>query len=422
MKKLVSLFVAVAMMLCCVAVASAEDVTLNVAWWGGQGRIDAFESALKLYKEQTGVNIETQTNGFSDHVTSMSTAGASGDLPEMFMLQAAYMGNFVKGEMLVDLYPYIESGALDVSNVSENVLATGVVDGKLYGICAGINAPALIYNKTLLDSNGIEIKDNMTIDEFCALCKEIYEKTGVKTFLSNWTTMIEFLARGTGHHMYENGQLGVDSAEDLLPYFALIERGYNEGWLIDYTVVANASSTEEQPLVNGAEGEYASWCATWYSNQIQALQAAAPEGEELGITTWPSDNLKESNYLRQAMCWCISAQSENIDEAVALLNWWTNSVEAQTCVLGEPGVPANTEVATAITPLLDAPVQKAFTYITDVVTPNCSPANAPSSNGFSEVDVLISELNEMVYSGLMSAQDAAQQLFDEGTAIMAASN
>lgn len=422
MKKLVALFLALTMMLSLAAAAGAEGTTLNVAWWGGQGRNANFEAALALYETEKGVAIETQTTGFSDHVTSMSTAGASGDLPEMFMLQSSYMGNFIDGEMLVDLYPYVESGALDLSKVPEGVIATGVMDGKLYGICAGVNAPALVYNKTLMDEHGIEIKDGMTIDEFCLKAAEIYEKTGVKTAVTNWTTMIEYIARGLGHRMYENGVLGVDAAEDLKPYFAILERGLAEGWLIDYSIVANATDVAEQPLVTGAEPEFSSWCAFYYSNQVESLQNAAPEGVELAITTWPTDNLAESNYLRQAMCWCISAQSENIDEAVALLNWWTNSVDAQNCVAGEPGVPANSEVATAITPILSVASQKAFTYVTDVVTPACAPANAPASAGFSEVDVLISELNEMVASGLMTADDAAAQLFEEGSAIMEAAN
>lgn len=422
MRKFVALFLALTLALSMTAIAGAEGTTLNVAWWGGQGRNANFEAALAIYEQENGVAIETQTNGFNDHVTSMSTAGASGDLPEMFMLQSSYMGNFIDGGMLVDLYPYVESGALDLSKVPESVIATGVVDGKLYGICAGVNAPALVYNKTLMEENNIEIKDGMTIDEFCLKAAEIYEKTGVKTAVTNWTTMTEYLARGFGRHMYENGVLGVESAEEVTPYFGILERGYQEGWLIDYSIIANAMDVAEQPLVTGAEPEFSSWCAFYYSNQVEALQNAAPEGMELAITTWPTDTLTESNYLRQAMCWCISAQSENIDEAVALLNWWTNSVDAQNCVAGEPGVPANSEVATAIIPKLSEASQKAFTYVTDVVTPACSPANAPASAGFSEVDVLIGELNEMVSCGMMSAEEAAQQLFEEGSAIMEAAN
>lgn len=418
MKKLLAIVLAL-MLTLSAAAAVAEGVTLNVAWWGGQSRIDAFEGALNQYATEKGVAIETQTNGFSDHITSMATAGTSGDLPEMFMLQQAYMGNFIEGGMLVDLYPYVESGALDLSKIPQAVIDTGTFDGKLYGICAGVNAPALIYNKTLLDANGITVKDNMTIDEFCRLSADIFAKTGVKTYISNWTAYVEYLARTFDCQLGVGGKLGVPSAAELLPYFALIERGRQEGWLIDYSVISNAEATEEQPMVSGAEPAFSSWCAFWYSNQIASLQSAAPEGVELAMTTWPSDNTTKSNYLRQAMCWCLSAQSDKVEDAVALLNWWTNTADAQQFILGEPGVPANSEVAAAITDKLPEVTQKAFDYIVDVVTPNCSSANQLASAGYTELAVLIEELNEQVYTGLISANDAAQKLFDDGAAIMA---
>ena len=51
----------------------------------------------------------------------------------------------------------------------------------LYAINAGVNVPTVVYNKTLLDENGITINDNMTLEEFYAVCRDVYEKTGYKT-------------------------------------------------------------------------------------------------------------------------------------------------------------------------------------------------------------------------------------------------
>ena len=42
----------------------------------------------------------------------------------------------------------------------------------------------MFYNKTLTDQLGIEIKDNMSMDEFISICKEIYEKSGVQTTIA----------------------------------------------------------------------------------------------------------------------------------------------------------------------------------------------------------------------------------------------
>ena len=149
----------------------------------------------------------------------------------------------------------------------------------------------------------------MNLDQFAEKCAEIYEKTGYRSFISNPATMIEALVRGEGKILFETDKLGVESAEELQPYFALLERGREEGWLMDYSLTVGLDATEEQPIIYGTTPETSSWCSFFYSNQADAMQQAAPEGIELALTTWPLEKPKESNYLREAMSWCIPNQA-----------------------------------------------------------------------------------------------------------------
>ncbi len=397
-----------------------EAVNLVVAWWGSQTRNERFQSALDLYCElNPHVTIETQTSGFNDHLTSMSAAAASNQLPDLIMLQADYYDSYIQGELLVDLTPYIESDALNLSKVAENVINTGRVGDGIYGVCAGVNSPSVLYNKTLLDTNGITIEDNMNLEQFTAKCKEIYDKTGYKTFISNPGQMVELLLRAQGKVLYTSGKLGADGWEELLPYYALLETGRTEGWLIDYGVTVGMEAAEEQPMVYGTTPETSSWCSFYNSNQADAMQSAAPEGMELGLTTCPTDDVKASNYLRQAMSWCVPNQGNQAEEAVALLNWWTNSKEANEIIRGEPGVPISSQVVDEISPSLSEIQKKIFTYINDVVTPNSSQGNPPAAVGNAEVNNLINELHEKVYYGKVTAEEAAKELFDSGNSIMA---
>ena len=105
-------------------------------------------------------------------------------MPDIVQMDYKYLQQYVNNNLLVDLTPYIEDGTIDTASCNQDVLNSGKVGDGLYALCNGINAPALLYNKTLLDENGITVKDNMTMDEFFALCKEVYEKTGVKTNIS----------------------------------------------------------------------------------------------------------------------------------------------------------------------------------------------------------------------------------------------
>lgn len=236
----------------------------------------------------------------------------------------------------------------------------------------------------MISENEITVKDSMTLDEFAALCKEIYEKTGYKTYFNYESQLMEYMVRANDVTLFEKDVIGGNSGEDVADLFLLIERGFQEGWMIDYSLLGTVSSVEEHPIVYGTTPEMSFWCAFYNSNQCAALQCAAPEGMELALTTAPSKDVKKSAYLREAMSLVVPAktQGQNQDAAVALLNWWINSNEANQIILGEPGVPANTEAATHITSLVDDTQARTFTYITDVVTPVSSTAKPPARQFF----------------------------------------
>ena len=64
-----------------------------------------------------------------------------------------------------------------------------------------------------------------------------------------------------------------------------------------------------------------SWCALFWSNQVTAMQATAPEGVEIGITTWPSPDPVKSNYLKPSQFFSVAAKTQHPHTAVAS---WTS--------------------------------------------------------------------------------------------------
>jgi multiple sugar transport system substrate-binding protein len=192
--------------------SEVQPVEIVVAWWGAQTRNNKFIACFDRYMElNPNVVIETQINGFSDHMVALSASAASGTLPDVSMSQVAYLAQYVDAGLFLDFTPYIESGKLDASSISKNVLDTGKIGNGIYGITAGVNAPCVVYNKSLTDSLGITVKDYMTMDEFIDICRMINQKTGIKTYLTNDPTYIEFLVRAEGKVLYEENRLGVDS-------------------------------------------------------------------------------------------------------------------------------------------------------------------------------------------------------------------
>ena len=64
----------------------------------------------------------------------------------------AYLDQYAKNNLLLDLTPYVEDGTLNLDDANADVLNSGKVDGKLYAVPIGINAPALLYNKAVTDA------------------------------------------------------------------------------------------------------------------------------------------------------------------------------------------------------------------------------------------------------------------------------
>lgn len=401
--------------------ASSDSVELVVAWWGSQSRNQKFIAALEKYMElNPNVKIETQTNGFNDHMLSLAAGAASGTMPDVSMSQSAYMAQYVNAGQLVDFSKYFGT-LFDRTNIGDAVLDTAKFGDGIYGITAGVNAQALIYNKTLTDSLGIKINDLMTMDEFIDICRTIYNKTGVKTaFAYNQAQYIEYLVRAEGYVLFGEDSLGVPSYEALLPYFQMLETGRKEGWLIDPSIiVSSGQSLSSDPVIVYTTPDTQSWMTVVNSNQLISIAAGKPSDIELAITTRPSADPKKSLYLRQAMCWTVSANSKNIEESVKLVNWLTNSEEANALIMAEPGVPASSKMTEYLAAKVDPVSKEAMDFINNVVTPNASAPNPNAGSGASQVqDGLIPELDELVQYGEISAVDAAKRLFNEGNQMM----
>ena len=329
-----------------------------MAWWGNQTRNERTQKILDMYSEENpGVTIDGQFSEFNDYWNKLATAAAGHSMPDIVQMDYKYLQQYVNNNLLVDLTPYIEDGTIDTASCNQDVLNSGKVGDGLYALCNGINAPALLYNKTLLDENGITVKDNMTMDEFIALSKEIEEKTGYKTNLcyNQNEQFLEYFLRADDIVLYQDGKMGGESAEPYVNFFKLYEDGIKDGWVVDPSVFAERTigSVEQDPLVYGSSPETMSWCSFSYSNQLTAIKNAAPEGTEIGITTWPSADPEKSDYLKPSQFFAISADSKNPAEAAKILNYITNSVDCNNVLLAERGIPLSSDVAEAISSNLD---------------------------------------------------------------------
>ncbi len=347
--------------------STAGDVTVGFGWWGNQVRDEVTKAACDHFTElYPNVTFNLNSQAWNDYWAQMTTFSSSDTLPDIMQQDYAYFEQWVESGDLLDLTPYVESGALDLSKIPESIVDTGksASDGHIYAVCAGMNAPALSYNKTLTDELGITVPDNMTWDQFVEISKQIYEAKGIGVVWHNMNSEnpIAYFARAKGHNALFEADGVTVSEEEMTEFYTRLEDGVADGWLFDTDKFASVDTATipQSPLVYGSDPSVRSWCSFNFSNQYMAFcDAAAADGIELGITTWPEDNGATANYLKPSQFFSITTDTQNPDLAVAILNYLINDVEANTLLRAERGVPANSEVAAAIS---DAVSETDYTY------------------------------------------------------------
>ncbi len=403
-----------------------DDVAdLTFMWWGSAVRGERTQAAFDLYSgNNPGVTIESESVEWPDYWEQLETREKSATLPDIVQIDYSFLERSVNNGMLVELTPYLADGTLDLSGVDPGLITAGSVNGRIYAVCGGVNVPSLMYNKTLTDELGIEIRDNMTLEEFYVLARDIYARTGVKTDLPHGMAynFLPYTLRAQDiTKLFNSDSLNVGSEAVFQEFFDIYEIGASEGWIVGNDVHANLMdvSVEQSPLVYYTTPETQSWCGFFWSNQLTAMTKAAPENMEIGITTWPSSNPVKSDFLKPAQFFAVTTNAgENEAAAVRVVNYLLNSKPANEIMLGERGVPASSAVADAIAPLMDQNGQAIIGFINDVVAPNSSNISPSDPEAATQVYQYADELIHRILDGEMTAAEAAGELYEQGNRIM----
>jgi len=438
MKKTLAFFLSIVMIVCMTACAMADglavgtydpaaagDVEFNFAWWGNQVRDEVTKNAADFFTENyPNITFNLNAQSWNNYWALMSTNAANNDLPDVMQQDYAYIEQWVEAGDLLDLTPYVESGALDLSNIPENTIGTGRVGDGLYAICCAVNAPAMLYNKTLTDSLGIEVPQNITWDQFVEISKKIYAETGVGTIYGdgNSENPLTYYARSLGYTALWDKDGLIPTAEEMAGYYQRLIDGVAEGWMFDTDKLAgvNTNDLAQYPLVYGASNDVRCWCALAFSNQLSAYQTAATaDGIELGISTWPSIDPVKSNYMKPGQFFAVTTDTKNPDLAVAFLNYLINDVQGNVILQAERGVPPCTVVASAIAEEVgkaDPTYPIAVEYLAFVGDGNCSPIfpPLPSYAGTAQVEVIQVLAEECLLKGTsMTAEEAGQMAVEQ---------
>ncbi|MDR0638495.1 MAG: extracellular solute-binding protein [Spirochaetaceae bacterium] len=402
---------------------SKEDY-MRLTWWGNTVRDERTLKTVQLYQSANpGVTIETETTGWAGYWDKLNTQASAGNLPDLIQHDYAYIMQWANRNQLLDLTPYTQNGVLDVSQIPDESLSAGQLNGKLYGISMGTNAMGMAYDPAVLEKAGIGIPDSAawTLKDFENIALTVYRNTGVKTLPLGTTdvkVVFEMFLRQSGASFYapDGKKLGFSDPELLKEYWDLQLRLLDAGALIPADEAFITVSIEEDSFSKGQ-----SWVQYIWSNQIAATANGAKR--PIGMLLFPSiDNAKrEGTYLKPSMFFSIAAKAENPDLAAKVFNFFLNDFGANDILLAERGVPAPENVRSYLFPKMDANMKLSFDFVS-LAAANSSNIDAPDPAANGEILALLRDTAQQVLNKSVSSSEGAVRFITRANQILGLSN
>jgi len=180
MKRLFNVLLVALLLVGLTSMVSAQDGDLEVfSWWTSGGEAAALEALFSAYSEAApDVNIVNATvagGGGSAARGVLQTRLAGGDPPDTWQVHpgSELLGQYVDPEFVAPVTAiYEEEGWFDV--VPEALIELMTRDGEVYQVTVGIHrGNGFWYNKPLLEENGIEVGETMSVEDFLAAAETL---------------------------------------------------------------------------------------------------------------------------------------------------------------------------------------------------------------------------------------------------------
>src|SRR5688572_2844559 len=169
------------LLLSAVSVMAQDTIELGVTWWGSQNRHDRTIAAIEMFEaENPNIDIVYEFSGWGDYWTRVNTQAAGGNIACVMQQDYAFVTEWASRGLLLPLDELYDSGAIDISNIDEAVIASGQVDGVSYALSLGTNSQTYILDADAFEAAGIELPAwDWTWDDFEEISNQFQTELGV---------------------------------------------------------------------------------------------------------------------------------------------------------------------------------------------------------------------------------------------------
>ncbi len=180
-----------------------DEITISISLWETEERRALMNEAIALYEaEHPGVKIIPDYVDFSGYWGNISADAAGGKLSDIIEMDRAHISQFSERGLLYDFTRFI-SGLYG------------------YGLPIGLKADVMQYDESILEDLGLVLPEAFTFEDFSAISREIYDRTGIKTATSLSLDFLEAISSRRGRSIYS--EIMNEETDSTEAYFSLVK-------------------------------------------------------------------------------------------------------------------------------------------------------------------------------------------------------
>jgi multiple sugar transport system substrate-binding protein len=397
---------------------SDEPVTISITWWGGDARAELTQQAIDAFEDEyPNITVEPQFTDWTGYWDQLATSTAAGDSADVIQMDELYLASYGARGALQDFADL----DVDTSEISDEALATGQLQGTQYALPIGVAVYSIVANADLFAQYGVELPDDesWTWDDYADIAQELSDKSGgaikgTGAIGGLDAGSLKYWARSADNEVFdENNEVTLDpqALADMWQFqLDLIDSGASQAG--DAIFEGQAAGISGGPLATNAVA-----LGMAYNTQITALQSA--NGGDLRLLKLPEPSGIDPNSYKPSMYWAVSGTSEHPAEAALLVDFLLNSEAAAEVIGTERGIPANEAIRAFLADSL-SPTDAAAVEYQERVTPGTSPVVTP--NGASGIEGILQRYTQEVLAGQTSPMDAAEAFIAELQSEITAAN
>lgn len=393
-----------------------ETVTLRFAWWGNEERAEKTNQAVVLFMEKNpDIIVKTVSFPFDEYVENLDISAKTGYIPDVWQGYVGTDGNYMDAGLVEPLDELVSQGALRVTDIPENLLRSGKIGEKLYGIPFGCNVKCMAIDSKIYESVGLQIPEKYyeswdALGEDLALLAE-KEQSPMAGDIFHRGFLFEYFCRQRGETVYgQTGQPAIGfSEETYVDYYEKKLQWDAAGWCRSYEDIFREKNTGKA----SDDEKYAVY--TLYSNQYRQL--CEKTGQELELILLPGPDTDKGTDIRPGSHLCISSVSEHKEEAARLIDFLINDEEANRIMGIERGIPVSNKVRDALMPELDEE-SKAMAMIVELAEECSSPGSPVRDMDTSSIDDdvtggMLEDLEQKIMFRQLTPEEAYRILYEK---------